>query len=135
MAMERNRLAGVVLSAFVICGATSLVAHHSAASAYDTEKKVTFKGTVTKLDWKNPHVFTYIDVVDESGKVTNWAIEGSTPNQLYRAGWRKTDLKPGDIVTVTDSSPARNGTAKSYGGIVTLPDGRRVLGGSAATDR
>ena len=101
----------------------------------NTEKKVTFKGTVTKLDWKNPHVFTYIDVVDESGKVTNWAIEGSTPNQLYRAGWRKTDLKPGDTVTVTDSSPARNGTAKSYGGIVTLPDGRRVLGGSAATDR
>jgi hypothetical protein len=90
---------------------------------------------VTRLDWKNPHVFTYIDVVDESGKVTNWAIEGSTPNQLYRAGWRKTDLKPGDTVTVTDSSPARNGTAKSYGGIVTLPDGRRVLGGSAATDR
>jgi hypothetical protein len=133
--MKWNVLAGLALTSSLLFGAAPVLAHHSASSAYDTAKKVTFKGTVTKLDWKNPHVFTYIDVVDETGKVTNWAIEGSTPNQLYRAGWRKTDLKPGDTVTVTDSSPARNGTAKSYGGIVTLPDGRRVLGGSAATDR
>jgi hypothetical protein len=133
--MKWNLLVGMALSSSLLVGAAPLLAHHSAASAYDTAKKVTFKGTVTKLDWKNPHVFTYIDVVDESGKVTNWAIEGSTPNQLYRAGWRKTDLKPGDTITVTDSSPARNGTSKSYGGVVTLPDGRRVLGGSAATDR
>ncbi len=133
--MTRHLLAGLALSLGALVGAAPVVAHHSASSAYDTGKKVTFKGTVTRLDWQNPHVFTYIDVVDESGKVTNWAIEGSTPNQLYRAGWRKTDLKPGDTVTVTDSSPARNGTSKSYGGIVTLPDGRRVLGGSAASDR
>ena len=133
--MTRHRLAGVAVAATVLCAGATLLAHHSAASAYDTGKKVTFKGTVTRLDWQNPHVFTYINVVDGSGKVTNWAIEGSTPNQLYRAGWRKTDLKPGDTITVTDSSPARNGSAKSYGGIVTMPDGRRVLGGSAANDR
>jgi len=133
--MTRHLLAGLTLFLGALVAASPIGAHHSAASAYDTSKKVTFKGTVTRLDWQNPHVFTYIDVVDETGKVTNWAIEGSTPNQLYRAGWRKTDLKPGDTVTVTDSSPARNGSPKSYGGIVTLPDGRRVLGGSAATDR
>lgn len=133
--MKRNLLAGMALSSSVLLGAASLLAHHSAASAYDTDKKVTFKGTVTKLEWKNPHVFYYIDVVDQSGTVTNWAIEGSTPNQLYRAGWRKSDLNVGDTITVTGSSPARNGTPKSYGGIVTLADGRRVFGGSAATDR
>ena len=133
--MKRNLLAGVALSSSLLFGAASLLAHHSAASAYDTGKKVTFKGTVTQLEWKNPHVFYHIDVADQSGTVTNWAIEGSTPNQLYRAGWRKSDLKIGDAITVTDSSPARNGTPKSYGGIVTLADGRRVFGGSAATDR
>ena len=133
--MTRNLLAGIVLSLGVLFGAASLLAHHSAASAYDTEKKVTFKGTVTQLEWKNPHVFYHIDVADQSGTVTNWAIEGSTPNQLYRAGWRKSDLKIGDAITVADSSPARNGTPKSYGGIVTLADGRRVFVGSAATDR
>ena len=133
--MIRNLLAGMALSASVLFGAASLLAHHSAESAYDTAKKATFKGTVTKLEWKNPHVFYHIDVVDQSGTVTNWAIEGSTPNQLYRAGWRKSDLNVGDTVTVTGSSPARNGTQKAYGGIVTLADGRRVFGGSAATDR
>jgi len=133
--MTRNLLAGIVLSLGVLFGAASLLAHHSAASAYDTGKKVTFRGTVTQLDWKNPHVFYHIDVADQAGTVTNWAIEGSTPNQLYRAGWRKSDLKIGDAITVADSSPARNGTPKSYGGIVTLADGRRVFGGSAATDR
>ncbi len=133
--MKRNLLAGIVLSLGVLFGAASLLAHHSAESAYDTGKKVTFKGTVTQLDWKNPHVFYHIDVADQSGTVTNWAIEGSTPNQLYRSGWRKSDLNVGDTVTVTDSSPARNGTPKAYGGIVTLADGRRVFGGSAATDR
>ena len=133
--MKRNLLAGMVVSSGLLFGAATLLAHHSAASAYDTDKKVTFKGTVTQLEWKNPHVFYHIDVADQSGRVTNWAIEGSTPNQLYRAGWRKSDLKIGDTVTVTGSSPARNGTPKAYGGIVTLADGRRVFGGSAATDR
>ena len=103
--MKRKLLVGTALSLSLIGGTASLLAHHSAASAYDTEKKVTFKGTVTRLDWKNPHVFTYVDVVDETGKVTNWAIEGSTPNQLYRAGWRNTDLKPGDTITVTGNFP------------------------------
>ena len=133
--MTQVQLAGVALFSIVLSGGPSLFAHHSAAAAYDVDSKVTFTGTVTRLDWKNPHIFYFIDVVDESGKVTNWAIEGSTPNQLYRNGWRKDDLKIGDKVTVTGSSPARNGTPKAYGGIVTLPDGRRVLGGSASTDR
>src|SRR5689334_15408350 len=110
--MTRHLFTGVALSLAVLGGAASVLAHHSAAAAYDTTRKVTFKGTVTQVEWKNPHVFYYIDVADPSGAVTNWAIEGSTPNQLYRLGWRKTDLKIGDTVTVTDSSPARNGTPK-----------------------
>ena len=116
-------------------GAVSVLAHHSAAAAYDTSKKITLNGTVTKLEWKNPHVFYFLDVADGSGTVTNWAIEGSTPNQLYRNGWRKDDLKIGDTVTLANSSPARNGLAKAYGGTLTLADGRKVFSGSASTDQ
>ena len=76
-------------------GTIPVVAHHSAAPAYDTEKKITLRGTITKVEWQNPHVFYYIDVMDPSGTVKNWAIEASTPNQLYRRGRRKDDLKIG----------------------------------------
>ena len=113
----------------------SLWAHHSAAATYDISKKFTLSGTVSKLEWKNPHIFFYIDVKDEAGKVTTWAIESTAPNQLYRAGWRKQDLNIGDTVTLKDSSPARDGTKKAYGGKLTLADGRTVFSGSAAEDR
>jgi len=131
--MTRRLISAVSFA--LLASAISVAAHHSAASAYDTAKKITMKGTVTKVEWKNPHVFYYLDVADPSGTVTNWAIEGSTPNQLYRNGWRKDDLKIGDAITVTNSSPARNGSKKAYGGTLTLADGRRVFGGSAATDQ
>ena len=123
------------MSLGVLLTTISLPAHHSAAAAYDTAKKITLQGAVTKLEWKNPHVFYYLDVKDAAGAVQNWSIEGSTPNQLYRNGWRKDDLKIGDMVTVTNSSPARNGAPRAYGGTVTLPDGRKVFSGSAATDQ
>jgi hypothetical protein len=119
----------------VLLSAVSVLAHHSAAAAYDTGNKITLHGTVTKVEWKNPHVFYYIDVADPSGAVTNWAIEASTPNQLYRGGWRKDDLKSGDQVTLANSSPARNGLPKAYGGTLTLADGRKVFSGSAASDQ
>ena len=124
-----------VVSFSLLFSTVSLLAHHSASAAYDTGRKVTLAGTVSKLEWKNPHIFYYIDVADSNGGVTTWAIEGSTPNQLYRAGWRKADLNVGDKVTLKDSSPARNGSAKAYGGKLTLPDGRTVFSGNAAEDR
>ncbi len=119
----------------LVCSGLTVLAHHSAAAAYDTDHKITLRGTVTQLEWKNPHVFYFIDVTDTSGKVTNWAIEASTPNQLYRAGWRKDDLKSGDAVTLTGSSPARNGSPKASGGTLTLADGRKVFTGSPSSDQ
>ncbi|MBM3820507.1 MAG: hypothetical protein FJW14_16020 [Acidimicrobiia bacterium] len=131
--MTRNLV--VTAAVALVLGSVSVLSHHSAAAAYDTSKKITLQGKVTKLEWQNPHVFYYLDVADASGRVTNWSIEASTPNQLYRNGWRKDDLKIGETVTVTGSSPARNGLPKAYGGILTLADGRKVFSGSAATDQ
>ena len=125
----------LAMSLGVLVGSVSVPAHHSAGAAYDTAKKITLHGTVTKVEWKNPHVFYYLDVADASSNVTSWAVEGSTPNQLYRNGWRKDDLKIGAAVTLTNSSPARNGLPRAYGGTVTLADGRKVFSGSAATDQ
>lgn len=125
----------VTASFAVLAGAGSLLAHHAASTAYDTDKKITLRGAVTKVEWQNPHVFYYLDVADDSGKVNNWAIESSTPNQLYRRGWRKDDLKIGEMVTLADSSPARNGSSRAYGGTLTLANGRKVFSGSAATDQ
>ena len=113
----------------------TVLAHHSVAATYDTDKKITLHGAVTQVDWKNPHVFYFIDVADASDKVTNWAIEASTPNQLYRAGWRKDDVKIDDTVTLTDASPARNGSPKAAGGTLTLSSGRKVFSGSPAGDQ
>jgi hypothetical protein len=129
-----SRTLFALLVGFVVSG-LAVLAHHSAAPAYDVDNKITLRGKVTQVEWKNPHVFYFIDVTDTAGKVTNWAIEASTPNQLYRAGWRKDDLKIGDTVTLANSSPARNGSAKAYGGTLTLADGRKVFSGSAASDQ
>jgi hypothetical protein len=131
----RWNLQVVAVGLSLLLGTASLLAHHSAAPAYNIEKKITLAGKITRLEWKNPHVFYYIDVTDSTGKVTNWAIEASTPNQLYRNGWRKDDVKIGDPVTLAGTSPARNGTNKAYGGTLTLADGRKVFSGSAESDR
>jgi len=132
--MTRNLLIVFTIVVILFSAVATVSAHHSAAATYDATKKITLKGTVTRVEWKNPHVFYFIDVKDSSGKVVNWAIEASTPNQLYRAGWRKTDLPTGSTVTLADTSPARNGLAKASGGKLTLPDGRKVLSGYAGNE-
>ena len=126
--MSRRTLLALLVG--FLCSGLNLLAHHSVAATYDTDKKITLHGAVTQVDWKNPHVFYFIDVTDSAGKVTNWAIEASTPNQLYRAGWRKDDVKIGDTVTLADTSPARNGSPKASGGTLTLASGRKVFSGS-----
>jgi hypothetical protein len=110
----------------VLLVASPALAHHSAAAEYDETKMVTVQGTVTKVEWTNPHVYFYIDVKDANGQVVNWAISGASPLGLYRDGVHKDSLKIGDSVTVV-GFPARTvehlATMKS----VVLADGRKVL--------
>jgi hypothetical protein len=105
-----------------------LIAHHSFAAEYDATKPVTLTGSVTKVEWMNPHVYFHIDVKDAAGAVTNWAIEGGAPNTLYRAGWRKDSVKFGDVVTVYGYL-ARDGTHLANMRSAMLSDGRNLFGG------
>jgi len=103
----------------------------SLLAEYDRSAPVTLKGTVTKVEWQNPHIYFYLDVKRPDGEVENWAIEGGAPSMLFRAGWRKNSLQPGNEVTV-DGWRAKSGAKLANMQSVVLADGRRVLGGSSA---
>jgi uncharacterized protein DUF6152 len=107
------------------------LAHHSFAAEYDTTKPVKITGTVTKMEWMNPHARFYVDVKEPDGTVTNWNFELGAIPVLLRQGWRKDVLKPGDQVTV-EGSRAKDESHTAAARVVRLPDGRRVFGGSAA---
>ncbi|HLI82355.1 MAG TPA: DUF6152 family protein [Bryobacteraceae bacterium] len=113
-----------------LVSALPLAAHHSFAAEYDGSKPVTLKGKVTKVDWVNPHSWIYIDVTGEDGKVVNWSCETAPPNGLYRQGWRRDTLKPGDQVSV-EGFLAKDGSHTMTARSVETPDGRRLFAGSA----
>jgi hypothetical protein len=106
------------------------LAHHSFAAEYDTKKPVTLKGTVSKVEWTNPHARFYIDVKDDSGAVTTWNLELASPNVLVRQGWNRHTLNVGDMVTV-EGAQAKDGSQMANARTVTLADGKKVFAGSA----
>src|SRR6202047_1305064 len=107
-------------------------AHHAFAAEYDENKRVTVSGTVTKFEWINPHTWLHVDGKDESGKVTSWSFEMGSPNGLVRRGWRRTELKEGDQVTV-EGYCAKDGRNVANAGAVTIPAGRKLFGGFQST--
>src|SRR5246127_517252 len=117
--------AGVRLS---VC-AWSASAHHAFAGEYGKDNPIRLTGTVTKMEWMNPHARFYVDVKDESGKVTNWNFELGSPNVLKRQGWARDSLKVGDVVTV-EAYLAKDGSNLANARRVTLADGRKVFNGS-----
>lgn len=119
--------AGLLVAAFGVLLSLPLRAHHSFAAQYDSNKPITLNGSVTKLEWMNPHIYFYMDVKDASGVVVKWSIEGGAPNTLYRAGWRRDSLKVGDVVTV-EGYLARDGSKLANMASVHLADGRRIFG-------
>jgi hypothetical protein len=130
--MKRNVL-GVLLAACVLSWATApAVAHHSFAAEFDSNKPVTLTGTITNVEFQNPHIYFYIDVKEADGKVVNYAVEGGTPNQLRRQGWGRDSLKIGETVTVQGFSARKPDAHVVNGRTVFLSDGRRVFGFSGA---
>src|ERR1700739_1948733 len=92
-----------VIAGGLVAAALPVLAHHSFAAEYDSAKPVTLTGTVTNVEWMNPHARFYIDVKDEKGEVSNWELELGSPNGLMRQGWTRNSLKKGDAVSVTGS--------------------------------
>lgn len=117
---------------FTFLAAAPAFAHHAFSAEYDAQQPITLKGTLTKMEWVNPHGWIYVDVKDESGKVVNWAIEFGSPNALLRRGLRRTDFPEGVEVTVSGYR-AKNGSATVNGNSVKLPDGRNLFTGSSGT--
>ena len=117
----------LAVAGFGLLPAIPVAAHHSFAAEFDGTKAIRLRGTLTKIEWTNPHTYFYIDVKDENGKVTNWNLELANPNGLLRQGWERNSLKVGDQVTV-EGSLAKDGSKTANARSVTWSDGRVFAG-------
>lgn len=133
--MKLCRLMLVVAAATISLVRVPLAgAHHSVAAGFDMNQEIAITGTITTMEFINPHARLSIDVEDENGQVQTWTAWFTSANNLFRRGWRATDLPVGTTVTVT-GFPARDGSTQTYGGETLLPDGRTLFGGNAPGQR
>lgn len=128
----RAKLSVVGAGVGLLLAAMPVWAHHSFAAEFDADKPITLTGTVTKMEWVNPHAWIHMDVKGPDSKVVNWAIETSAVNAMFRRGFRKDSLLPGTELTVKGHL-ARNGEPKVSGNTVTFADGRTLFVGSSGT--
>ena len=131
--MKRTLSALFVVAA--LAAAIPVAAHHSISAEFDLSKPVKFSGTIKKVDWTNPHIYTHVEVKEADGKTTVYRVEGGPPNALFRAGWRKDTLKIGETVSVTGIR-AKNPESMNIGqATITTADGRRVFGNQGGGNR
>jgi hypothetical protein len=129
----KGRLVFLMAAAAAAWAAQPVMAHQSFAAEYDANKPVTLKGTVTKVEWTNPHARFYVDVKDERGRVVNWNLELASPNVLRRNGWKRDSLNVGDEITV-EGSLAKDGSKMANARAVKLASGQQVFAGSSGGD-
>jgi len=127
----RNNMGLMIVGLVLLLLPRSVTSHHSFTAEYDSAKLMQFTGTVTKVEWTNPHARFYLDVKDAQGAVTNWNFELGSPILLRKLGWRQDSLKIGEQVTV-EGYLAKDGAKMANARKVTLADGRNVFAGSSA---
>jgi hypothetical protein len=126
---------GKALSAvlmFTAVSARPALAHHSFAAEFDANAPVVLKGTITRMEWINPHSWIHVEVKNPDGTVTEWMVEGGTPNTLFRRGFTRDAVKAGMEITV-EGYRAKNGANRANGRDLILADGRRLFMGSSGT--
>lgn len=130
--MKAKAFGYLALGFALLIAAVPAPAHHAFSAEFDEKKPVKVSGTVTKIEWQNPHIWFYIDVKDDSGKTTNWGMEMASPNLLIRNGWTRNTLKLGDMVTV-DGFQAKNGSNNGNARVVILAaTGQTLFAGSSS---
>ena len=130
----RSKLFSVVAGAALVvtAAAVPVIAHHSFAAEFDAKRPVKLRGTVTKMEWINPHSWIHIDVKTADGKTEKWMVEGGAPNALLRRGWNKNSLLPGTEIMV-EGFQAKDGATRANGRDITFPDGKKLFVGSSGT--
>jgi hypothetical protein len=128
----RATLSVVATGLGLLMAAVPVVAHHSFAAEYDAQKPVKFQGTVTQMEWINPHAWIHVDVKKPDGMVENWMVEAGAPNALLRRGFTKNSLLPGTVIVV-EGYQAKDGALRANGRDITYTDGRKLFVGSSNT--
>ena len=120
----------IVIAASLLLMAIPALAHHAFNAEFDGTKEIKVQGTVTKMEWINPHAWIHIDVKNPNGSVTQWMIEAAAPNALLRRGWTKEDLLPGVVINV-QGYQAKDGANRANGSIITFTNGKKLFVGSS----
>jgi Family of unknown function (DUF6152) len=127
----RNTYSIAAAACLLMAGAIPAAAHHAFAAEFDVNQPVKVHGTITKVEWVNPHAWIYVDVKGPDGKVVNWQFELGPPNALFRLGWRKDSIPAGTEVDITGFR-AKSAENTANGRSITLPDGRELFSGGSA---
>lgn len=131
--MMRQALKFMVAAGVVGALSAPLVAHHSISAEFDTSKPITFTGKVTKVEWMNPHIYTNVEAKDPEGKVVTYRVEGGPPNSLFRQGWRRDTVKPGDTVTVSGIRAKIPSSMNIGVATITTAEGKVLYGSQGRT--